>query len=266
MEMNNNNKPRISVFARKMSDVRIGQRLVVVMMMIITITVIPIIVLFSASLSYQNTYNRILENLSDISFIIQETKGQGYRIIDYCSMNKEISGSGETEIIVEMMKCIERIRGNIGEDERYRENQDSLDIVDNLLTSYAASYKNGTQKCGERFNLSGDSEFYSMVDTANYIVNNCNNLLSLEMNRSADLRKEMAESFRKMLIAVSVFVLVVILLMISLVYSVTESITYPLGVLMSHIADISRSGLISSGTDRKTSGDEAAGKGEQDND
>ncbi len=251
---------RMSPLVRKMADIKIGQRLVVGMMLIITMTMVPIILLFSAALRYQNTYNRILENLSDISFIVQETHDQGYRIMDYCTMNVKIVDSGETESIVEMMKCIDRIRNNIGSDDRYEANQKALDIVDNLLMNYASSYKSGTQKCGERFNLSGDSDFYSMIDTANYIVNNCNDLLSLEMNRSADLRKEMASSFRTMLVFISIFVVVIILFVINLVYSMTESITYPLGILMSHIADISRSGLINGGSE---SGDDDAQKGKE---
>ncbi len=259
--MDNRQKPRLSFIARKMLDISIGQRLVVCMMLIITITMLPIIILFSTALSYQNTYNRILENLSDISFIVQETQDQGYRIMDYCTMNVKITESGETEIIVDMMECIDRIRNNIGEDDRYEDNQRALDIVDNLLTNYATSYKSGTRKCGEYFNLSGDSDFYSMIDTANYIVNNCNELLSLEMNRSADLRKEMASSFRRMLVFLIIFVIVVILLMIRFVYTITESITYPLGILMSHIGDISRSGLINTETKDRSGEKTDHGKG-----
>ena len=237
----------MSYLMDKMSNIRIGQRLVIGMMLIITILVMPIILLLTESLSFQTRYNRTLENLGDISYIIQETEKQGYRIIDYCTMDMNIGESGETEIIVQMLYRVSRIRENIGTDERYQANLDTLQIVENLLLNYAESYKSGAGKCGgnsESFSLAGDMDFYSMVDTANYIVKNCNKLQSLEMNRSEDLKDEISANFRRMLITVSVTVVVVILLVIAGVYAITESITYPLGVLMAHIADISRSGLL----------------------
>ena len=83
-----------------------------------------------------------------------------------------------------------------------------------------------------------------MVDTANYIVKNCNKLQSLEMNRSEDLKNEISSSFRRMLITVSVIVIIVIVLVILGVYTITESITYPLGLLMGHISHIAKSGLL----------------------
>ncbi len=242
--MNQGNKLRISHLAKKMSDIKIGQRMVIGMMTIITIMGLPIIMLVFASISYQQSYNRTLENLSDISYIIQQTRVQGYRIIDYCTMNMNIKDSGETEIIVDMMECVDRIRGNIGNDPLYEDNQAALTIVDNLLTNYANSYKSGTEKCGQYFNLSGDSDFYSMVDTANYIVNNCNDLLNLEMNRSNDLRKSIQKNFQRIMIIISVFVIIMFILMIGLVYAMTESIIYPLNRLMGHISAVSRTGLI----------------------
>ncbi len=238
------NKNHLSYLAEKMSDVKIGQRLVIGMMLIITVMVIPIILLISSAIQYQHLYNRALENLSDISFIIQETESQGYRIIDYCIMKKEISKTDETKNITTMMKCIDRIHDNIGDKKQYQKNQDVLTIVDNLLMNYANSYKTGTQKCGKYFNLSGDSDFYSMVDTGNYIIQNCHDLLSLEMNRSNDLKNKISANFKRIILVISLFVIVVILMMISLVYTMSESITYPLGKLMNHIAAISKSGLI----------------------
>ena len=229
--------------AGKMSNLRIGQRLVICMMLVITILVLPIILVMTQALNHQRRYNRILENLSNISYIIQETENQGYRIIDYCTMGMNIEESGETEIIVQMLDKVEKIRENIGDEKRYQENLDMLQIVDNLLENYAQSYKTGAGKCGEEFSMAGDTEFYAMVDTANYIVKNCNKLQSLEMNRSVDLREEVSGDFYTMLITVSAIVIVVIFIMVLFVYFITKSITNPLRLLMSHIADISESGL-----------------------
>ena len=249
-----NNTSRMSFAAEKMSNIRIGQRLLIGMMTIVTILVIPTILVITQAVGYQNRYNRTLENLGDISYIIQETETQGYRIIDYFTMDKNIEESGEAEIIVNMLYRIKQIRSNIGTDARYQANLDTLQIVDNLLNNYADSFKKGAGKCDETYSMAGDTDFYSMVDTATYIVKNCNKLQALEMNRSEDLKDEISGGFIAMLITIVVIVAVVILLVIFFIATITESITYPLGMLMSHIAGVARSGLLdsdSSGSDKE---------------
>lgn len=248
----NEHKNRRAASGGVMSNLRIGQRLIIGMMVMISILVIPIILVMTQSLDHQSRYNRTLENLSDISYIIQETENQGYRIIDYCMMGTNIEDSGETEIVVTMLDKIERIRDNIGDDERYQDNIDRLDIVENLLENYAQSYKTGAGKCGENFSMAGDADFYAMVDTANYIVKNCNKLQSLEMNRSEDLREEISSSYHNMIYVVTVIVAIGILAMVLFVYSITKSITDPLGLLMVHIAEISESGLLDTKQSKET--------------
>lgn len=239
-----NRRSRISGFAKFMSNVRIGQRLMIGMMIIVTILVIPTIIVLTQSLNYQSRYNRTLDNLSDISYIIQETETQGNRIIDYFTMEKNIEDSGEAEIIVQMQYRISRIRDNIGDDKRYKENLETLQIVDNLLENYAADFKSGAGKCGKKYSMAGDTDFYSMVDTANYIVKNCNKLQALEMNRSDDLKNDISSGFIKMIVTIGALLVVVIILVIVFIYAITQSITYPLGTLMSHISDVSSSGLL----------------------
>ena len=233
------NKQKSRSITGWLKNLRIGQRLIIAIMFMITVLVLPIILVMTQALSHQRRYNRILENLGNISYIIQETENQGYRIIDYCTMSMNIDKSGETEIIVQMLDKADKIRKNIGTDKRYKKNQEMLQIVKNLLKNYAQSYKTGVIKCGKTFSMAGDTEFYSMVDTANYIVRNCNKLQSLEMNRSEDLKEEISDDFNRMFLTVFSIVVIVILVMILFVYSITKSITNPLGLLMSHIANIS---------------------------
>ena len=240
------NKQKSRSITGWLKNLRIGQRLIIAIMFMITVLVLPIILVMTQALSHQRRYNRILENLGNISYIIQETENQGYRIIDYCTMSMNIDKSGETEIIVQMLDKADKIRKNIGTDKRYKKNQEMLQIVKNLLKNYAQSYKTGVIKCGKTFSMAGDTEFYSMVDTANYIVRNCNKLQSLEMNRSEDLKEEISDDFNRMFLTVFSIVVIVILVMILFVYSITKSITNPLGLLMSHIANISESGLLDS--------------------
>ena len=241
--MNNNDK-KIPWLALKIASLRIGQRLMIGMMLIVTMLVIPLIVVLGRSYSFQTRYNRTLDNLSDISYIIQETEAQGRRIIDYFTMEKNIEDSGEAEIIVEMLYRIKRIGENIGDDERYRANRETLLIVENLLKNYAGDFKSGAAKCGEKYSMAGDSDFYSMVDTADFIIKNCNRLQALEMNRSDDLKEEISTGFMNMYIFVIIGVIVMIILVIAIIYAVTRSITYPLELLMSHISAVSRSGLL----------------------
>ena len=247
----NRNSAHMSAAARRLTRTRIGQRLVLSMMAIVTALVIPTIVVIGQTVSYQRQYDKVLENLGDISYIIQETETQGYRIIDYFTMDVDIWDSGEADIIVQMLYRVGRIRENMGDDSRYQENLDTLQIVENLLNSYTGEFKEGVAKCGDKFSMAGDSEFYSMVDTAKYIVKNCNRLQALEMNRSSDLQADISGSFRTTITVLIIVIIVIIVLVIFLVYILTESITHPLGILMSHIKNVADAGLMDAAGDKE---------------
>ena len=120
-----------------------------------------------------------------------------------------------------------------------KENLEMLQVVDNLLQNYASDFKSGVSKCGEKYSMAGDSDFYSMADTANYIVRNCIKLQALEMNRSEDLQEDISNGSFKTYIYITIGVTAVIILVIAIIYAITQSITYPLGLLMSHITEVS---------------------------
>ena len=135
------------------------------MVLILCIIMIPVALLIYQTISYVNQYNDVLENLEYINYIVEETDEQGERILSYCSVNQKVSDTKETETIVRMQDYIEKIRNNIGTGKTYEANQESLDVVENLLTSYANDYKDALSLCGDHFSLAGDVKFYSFLDT-----------------------------------------------------------------------------------------------------
>ena len=191
-----NKQVKIPGYIHLFSRFKIGTRINTGILIIICLLAIPTIVLINQSMNFRATYNGILDNLDSISYIMNESNQQGNRIIDSCSIHTNIKESGETEIIIKMQDEIEDIRKNIGEAEENQKNREQLAVVENLLNNYVESYKSGISKCGDSFSLSGDIDFYSMVNTSKYLSKNCTELLNLELERSVVLKDQISSKLK----------------------------------------------------------------------
>lgn len=238
-----NENIKLPAFLKMMSRVKIGTRINVIFLIVIFAVAAPVFVLVSESVKYMNTYNSVLENLESINYIMNETEQQGKRILGYCTINKNIKESGETEIIIKMQKEIGKIRKNIGNDDDCEKNLQKLDIVENLLNNYIETYKAGIALCDSTFSLAGDTKFYSMISTAEYLSKNCNQLLSLELERSSQLRTEITNNFKQSIILIVVIACIVVLISLILAFSLTQSITSPLKVLRTRISAVAEGDL-----------------------
>ena len=231
-----NKQVNIPGYIHTFSRFKIGTRINTGILIIICLLAIPTVVLINQSMNFRATYNGILENLDSISYIMDESNQQGNRIIDSCSIHKQIKESGETEIIIKMQDKIEEIRKNIGEAEEYEENREQLAVVENLLNNYVESYKSGISKCGDSFSLSGDIDFYAMVNTAKYLSKNCTELLNLELERSVVLKDQISGRLKRSILVVFVVFLVILFFAVLFSIALTRSITVPLGILKKSIA------------------------------
>lgn len=231
-------KTKIPAFVRIMSRFKVGARIHAGVSIIIILLVIPTAMTLFVAADYRNSYNKILDNLDRISYIMGQSELQGDRILDYCVSKKNISDSGETEILVRMQNDVEKIRQNIGENEEYQRNLEQLEIVENLLDSYVESYKAGVGKCGETFSLAGDTDFYSMVSTSGYLSKNCTKLLNLELARSSDLKDNISDGFYRVIRIILIVFAVILLAALAFSFALTRSITIPLNLLRKNISRV----------------------------
>jgi len=240
---NSGNDAKVSAFIRFISKMKIGARVRAMLILLICSIAVPVILMITETSRYMNTYNEVLENLESIRYIMNESNQQGSRILGYCVIGKDIKESGETEIIIRMQNKIGQIRENIGTDNAYEENLAQLNTVENLLNNYVQSYKEGLGLCGDSFSLAGDVKFYSMVNTSEYLTKNCNELLSLELDRSSLLKQRIISNFRSSLLFVTILSVVIILLAAVLSFSVTRSITVPVQLLRGKISVVASGDL-----------------------
>lgn len=236
-------KAKINGFIRLISKVKIGTRVRTMVLLIICAVAIPVVMLVIEANRFMNTYNKVLENLESIRYIMSSTEQQGDRILGYCVVGKSIKDSGETEIIVRMQNQIKKIRDNLSTATDYKQNIEKLDTVENLLNNYVDNYKEGLSLCGDSFSLAGDMKFYSMVDTAEYLSKNCNEFLSLELQRSANLKKEIVSDFQTSIITILVISIIIIAVAVVLSIAITRSITVPIKVLRKKISVIAKGDL-----------------------
>jgi len=241
--INSTEKEKISGFVKFISKVRIGTRVRFTILLIICAVIIPNIMLLINAIKYMNTYDEVLDNLESIRYVMNETKQQGNRILGYCVINKNIEESNETEIIIRMQNKLHQIRKNLEKNASYKENMAALDKVENLLNNYVNSYKEGLSLCQDSFSLAGDIKFYSMVNTAEYLSKNCNELLSLELERSTALKKDIMNDFFNSITFILIISGVIIVASILLSIAITRSITVPIKILRNKISIIAKGDL-----------------------
>ena len=223
MADNKKTERKISKLTKLISKVKIGVRVQVMALVLICAIAIPMVISIKSSSNYISTYNEVLENLDSIRYIMDETQAQGNRILGYCVVSKNIDQSGETEIIVTMQNKIKAVRENIESDtDKGDKRVEQLEVVENLLNNYIESYKEGLALCDDTFSLAGDTKFYSMVNTAEYLSNNCNKLLSLELERCGQLNAQILKNFRQSIY--NIIVVVIIIIIISVLLSMAISL------------------------------------------
>lgn len=244
MADNKKTERKISKLTKLISKVKIGVRVQVMALVLICAIAIPMVISIKSSSNYISTYNEVLENLDSIRYIMDETQAQGNRILGYCVVSKNIDQSGETEIIVTMQNKIKAVRKNIESDtDKGDKRVEQLEVVENLLNNYIESYKEGLALCDDTFSLAGDTKFYSMVNTAEYLSNNCNKLLSLELERSGQLNAQILKNFRQSIYNIIVVVIIIIIISVLLSMAITSSITVPLKILRKKISVIAKGDL-----------------------
>lgn len=244
MADNKKTERKISKLTKLISKVKIGVRVQVMALVLICAIAIPMVISIKSSSNYISTYNEVLENLDSIRYIMDETQAQGNRILGYCVVSKNIDQSGETEIIVTMQNKIKAVRENIESDtDKGDKRVAQLEVVENLLNNYIESYKEGLALCDDTFSLAGDTKFYSMVNTAEYLSNNCNKLLSLELERCGQLNAQILKNFRQSIYNIIVVVIIIIIMSVLLSMAITSSITVPLKILRKKISVIAKGDL-----------------------
>ena len=205
---------------------------------IIVIMLIPLIILMTYSNSYINLYDQVLSNVSKIEYIKTTTDSQPQRILNYCIINKNIADSGESEKIADLIQYISDIKYAIGEDAAYAQNLEQAEVVEKLLNNYLQNYREGIGLCGDSFSLAGDIDFYTMNDISGYISSNCSNLLSLEMQRSEDIKQQIAKNYNGMRINIFVMLLIVVLVAVGLIILLNKKIATPIRLLSKKLAVI----------------------------
>lgn len=82
-----------------------------------------------------------------------------------------------------------------------------------------------------------------MVNTAEYLSNNCNKLLSLELERCGQLNAQILKNFRQSIYNIIVVVIIIIIMSVLLSMAITSSITVPLKILRKKISVIAKGDL-----------------------
>ena len=189
--------------------------------------------------SYNNEYAEVLDNLKKINFINDQALNQPHRLLAACSKVVNIKESGEQDIVVKMSAYIEDIQHSIGSDKTYSENQGVTKVIRPILDNYT--------KCVQKIIDAGDGTnfpklvggiydlIYATYDYNEKLSDNSLKLMTLEMERSADIQDEITHRFNATIISCSLMFASALIISIVLCVILTNSITKPVNKLKKEI-------------------------------
>ncbi len=182
------------------------------------ITMFCILVLFivfmSKSFGYNREYQNVLENVNRINYIKTEISAQPNRLMSLCMMNKNVEESGEIEIVETMLANLDEISESIGSDVAFQGNQGMIVSIRTPLTDYQT-------KLNEIVSLGADGCYPTLdpdittkiqeLSTLNVSISNyCGSLITMEVDRSEVVQKQVNHSFTRTIIIVGVVFLILL--------------------------------------------------------
>ena len=202
--------------------------------------------------SYNNEYTEVLDNLKRINYMKQQAQDQQHRLLSLCSKKENIEESGEQDVVSTLKTYVDEIQDSIGTDKIYAENQGVAKAIRPVLENYTNSVQ-AVIDAGDGTNfpaLAGGTYdlIYTLGDYKDTLVDYSLKLMTLELQRSADIQDRIANSFHLTILACSTMFAAAILISIVLCVILTKSITSPVNKLKKEImlvaeGDLSRDEL-----------------------
>ncbi len=226
---------------------RISTKIILIFGLAVIFMGISMVIFAFRAKSYNKEYAEVLDNLKKINFMNDQAQNQPHRLLSACSKTENIKESGEQDIVLKMATYLDEIQDSIGNDKTYAENHGITMAIRPVLENYT--------KCVQNIIDAGDGTsfpklvggiydlIYATYDYNKTLSNYSLKLMTLEMERSADIQETIANSFDSTIIGCSFMFAIALMISIVLCVLLTKSITIPVGKLKKEIMLVAQGDL-----------------------
>ncbi len=196
---------------------------------IIAVFSVLIVVVTAKMNSYNSQYKGVLENISKISYISDNSSKMYNTVVNLCNFNSSIEDSGYNEMVADFRQYLKDIEGNIGDEAIYSQNRTTCEGFAVTVGKFVDAYDGLVKACGgTNFSNAGADYLTAMDNESAFIKNSASLLLSAEIKRSEDLQNNIQSAMAKLVTIVTVLVVVVVIGSIIVALIVTRGIIKPL--------------------------------------
>ena len=226
---------------------RISTKIILIFGLAVIFMGISMVIFAFRAKSFNKEYAEVLDNLKKINFMNDQAQNQPHRLLSACSKTENIKESGEQDVVLKMATYLDEIQDSIGNDKTYAENHGITMAIRPVLENYT--------KCVQNIIDAGDGTsfpklvggiydlIFATYDYNKTLSNYSLKLMTLEMERSADIQETIANSFDSTIIGCSFMFAIALMISIVLCVLLTKSITIPVGKLKKEIMLVAQGDL-----------------------
>ena len=225
---------------------QISQRIIFSFTFIITGLVAVILILFFRTVSFNDRYQSLLQNVSSLNYIKTQANSQAARIVNLCYAGSE-EDPQELITIQTMLADIDMVYENMGTDATYDSSRKQVESMKRQLVDYQTSYQSALEKGDGAYSSKGVEDAENMASISSLLIIDCNTLLESEINRSNEVQQQINVDFQRVIRVLLILFFCIFFLCILMLLSLLKSIVKPIRILkkkMSNVAEGDLSGDI----------------------
>lgn len=232
----------------KKNSLTIGMKINGLIFCIIILFSVLLIFTTQKSMQYNSQYEKVLENISKISYINTNAPKMAKTVMNMCAANASIKDSGHLEMVETMQQYIIDIGENIGDDAEYNQNRTSLASLSSEVDKFVASYNEiVTASGGEKYATSAMELAEKLNNSTAFLTTNAENLMSYEITRSEALQAEIQVASQAIFSTMIIVTIIAVIGTVIVAMFISRSIIKPIQELKGRVGMIADGDL--SGTD-----------------
>lgn len=206
-----------------------------------------IVLLLGRTYQFNNEYESILQNVLNLNTIKTVSSKAAADITNACIMGANIEESGMLSNIDDMFGYLDRLEESIGDAEEYKGNISMVNSLRQSVNKYKESMESiialGDGTNFPAFNEEVNKIASSFKEMGAEMSSYCNNNITMELERSAIIQKDIEENFKSTIYFVVVALIVALAASVGVCAWVVRSIVSPINLLKKEITLVAQGDL-----------------------
>lgn len=179
-------------------------------------------------INYTSQYNKVLDNISMISYIDSNSSNLARETQNFCGFGLAVKDSGHSVIIEQMKENIKAIGTNIGNDPAYTSNSKAYIKLSGSIDNFVEDYDRVIAACGDNYSSVGSKAADQLFVQSSVVSMDAVFLMRLEIQRAENMQKSIGDSVKRVIVIISIVGLLTTVTVIIISLLISASIVNPI--------------------------------------